>query len=435
MLALLGLVTIVLLLVVIMTKRMSPLIALIVIPLAAALVGGFGLDTGKFVLSGIQSLAAVVGMFVFAILFFGVVSDAGMLDPIIDRILATVGTRPTRIVMGTTLLALLIHLDGSGAITFLITIPAMLPLYDRIGIDRRILACAASMAAGVNFLPWTGPMIRASAALKLPIPDIFQPLVPIQLVGLVFIFAVSYWLGRREEKRLGITGKEDVEAVAHRRELTEEEAQLRRPKNFWINIALTVLVLGTMVFMGEKIPPALMFMVGTAAALMINYPNVDMQRKRVDAHAKAAILMASILLAAGVFTGIMQGTGMLKAMAQTAVQFVPPGMAPHIPFVLGLISMPLSLLFDPDSFYFGILPVVAEVGQHLGVPPLQVGQAALLGQMTTGFPVSPLTPATFLVCGLTGIDLADHQKFTIPFLFGASVVMTFACVLFGIFPL
>src|SRR4051812_14546541 len=213
MLALLGLVTIVLLLVVIMTKRMSPLIALIVIPIAAALVGGFGLDTGKFVLSGIQSLAAVVGMFVFAILFFGVVSDAGMLDPIIDRILATVGTRPTRIVMGTTLLALLIHLDGSGAITFLITIPAMLPLYDRIGIDRRILACAASMAAGVNFLPWTGPMIRASAALKLPIPDIFQPLVPIQAVGLVFIFAASYWLGRRDRAQLAPMGRKAQEAT------------------------------------------------------------------------------------------------------------------------------------------------------------------------------------------------------------------------------
>src|SRR3954462_9272652 len=249
MLALLGLVTIVLLLVVIMTKRMSPLIALIVIPIAAALVGGFGLDTGKFVLSGIQSLAAVVGMFVFAILFFGVVSDAGMLDPIIDRILATVGTRHTRMVMGTTLLALLIHLDGSGAITFLITIPAMLPLYDRIGIDRRILACAASLAAGVNFLPWTGPMIRASAALKLPIPDIFTPLVPVQVVGLVFIFAVSYWLGLREERRLALGPRPGRAAAAGpapspavpvpaARTLSEAERALRRPSRFWVNIVL-----------------------------------------------------------------------------------------------------------------------------------------------------------------------------------------------------
>jgi CitMHS family citrate-Mg2+:H+ or citrate-Ca2+:H+ symporter len=82
-----------------------------------------------------------------------------------------------------------------------------------------------------------------------------------------------------------------------------------------------------------------------------------------------------------------------------------------------------------------VLPVVAEVGAQLGVQKVQVAQAALLGQMTTGFPVSPLTPATFLVVGLSGIDLADHQKFTIPFLFGASVVMTIACVLFGLFSL
>lgn len=440
MLALLGLCTIALLLAAILTKRMSPLVALIVIPVTASLIGGFGLDTGKFVLSGIQGLAGVVGMFVFAILFFGIVSDAGMLDPIINRILATVGTRPTRIVPGTALLSLLIHLDGSGAVTFLITIPAMLPLYDRVGIDRRILACAASLAAGVNFLPWTGPMIRASAALKLPIPDIFSPLVVVQVIGLAFVFAACYWLGLREEYRLssgpnGETLNESNAAGPARPQLSAAEQALRRPDRFWINLVLTLVVLGTMVFMAEKIPPALMFMLGTAAALLINYPDVNMQRQRVDAHAKAAILMASILLAAGVFTGIMQGTGMLKAMAQSAVAFVPPSMAQHIPFALGLVSMPLSLLFDPDSFYFGVLPVVAEVAHQLGVPPLQVAQAAILGQMTTGFPVSPLTPATFLVCGLTGIDLADHQKFTFPFLFAASVVMTFACVALGVFPL
>jgi CitMHS family citrate-Mg2+:H+ or citrate-Ca2+:H+ symporter len=178
-----------------------------------------------------------------------------------------------------------------------------------------------------------------------------------------------------------------------------------------------------------------MFMIGVVLALMVNYRNADMQRARIDAHAKAALLMASILFAAGVFTGIMSKSGMLSAMAKMAVGLVPPSMASHIPVVLGLLSMPLSMLFDPDSFYFGVLPVIAEVGHMLGVQPLHVAQAALLGQMTTGFPVSPLTPATFLVAGLAGIDLADHQKYTFKYLFAASVIMTITCVAIGVFPL
>jgi CitMHS family citrate-Mg2+:H+ or citrate-Ca2+:H+ symporter len=431
MLAFLGFASILLLLALIMSRRLSPLVALVVVPTAAALVGGFGLRTTQFIASGLQQTAPVAAMFVFAILYFGVMTDAGLLDPIVNRILRVVGTRPTRIVMGTALLALLVHLDGSGAVTFLVTVPAMLPLYDRLGMDRRILACAASMAAGVNFLPWTGPTLRASAALHIPTTDLFRPLIPVQIVGLAFVFIVAYALGKREERRLGLSRLEGITALD--RPLTEEQQGLRRPGRFWINLVLTLLVMAAMV--SGLVDPAVMFMLGTAAALVINYPHSELQRARIDAHAKAAVMMAAILLAAGAFTGIMTGSGMLTAMATSVVNVVPPAMARHIPFALGLASMPLSLLFDPDSFYLGALPVIAEVGKTVGVQPLHIGQAALLGQMTTGFPVSPLTPATFLVVGLAGIELGDHQRYTAPYLFAASVVMTFACVLFGVFPL
>jgi citrate-Mg2+:H+ or citrate-Ca2+:H+ symporter, CitMHS family len=430
MLATVGLITIVVLLAAILSQKVSALTALIAVPVAAALAVGTGKATATFIVHGIQTVAPVAGMFIFAILYFGVMTDAGMLDPIIDKILRTVGSDPPRIVVGTALLALLVHLDGSGAVTFLITIPVMRPLYDRLGMDRRVLACAASMAAGVNFLPWTGPVIRASAALHLPVTEIFRPLVGVQAVGIAFVFATAWWLGKREARRLGREKRTDE---ALQRKLDAAVLELRRPRHLWINLTLTMCLIAAMI--GFRLDPVALFMAGLVLALWVNYPNLKMQAERIDAHARAALMMTAILFAAGSFMGIMKESGMLDAMTKAAIHVVPAHLAPHLPFVLGVLSMPLSLVFDPDSFYFGVLPVLAGVASKFGIPSVRMGQAALLGQMTTGFPISPLTPATFLIIGLAGIDLRDHQKFSFPFLLAASLLMTLACVLLRVFPL
>jgi CitMHS family citrate-Mg2+:H+ or citrate-Ca2+:H+ symporter len=280
-------------------------------------------------------------------------------------------------------------------------------------------------------------MIRASASLHIPIAQLFRPLVPVQLVGLVFVFGVAWYLGRRSERDRRWSNSETEPdrntagpasaALSHGR---DQQLALRRPRLIWVNGLITITIMAVLI--GGSVDPAVLFMVGTAVVLTINYADPAAQRARIDAHATAALTMAATLLAAGSFTGIMKESGMLAAMARAAVGAVPQHLAPHIPIALAVASMPLSLLFDPDSFYLGVLPVIAEVAGAFGVPALQVGQAALLGQMTTGFPVSPLTPATFLVVGLTGIELGEHQRFTGPWLFAATLVMTVAAVLIGV---
>ena len=422
MLSLLGFLTIVILLVLVMSKKASPLVALIIVPVVMGLIGGFGFELVNYMTNGIKTIAPTGVMFIFAILFFGILTDAGTFKPIIDKLLGFAGNDPARISVAASVLAMIVHLDGSGAVTFLVTIPAFLPLYDALNMKRANLACIVALSAGtMNILPWGGPTIRAASALEVPVTELFNPLLVPVLVGLASVLLIAFYLGKSERKLETLTKFHFEEEITF--------SELERPKLFWFNIALILLAVGILV--SGLAPPHIIFMIAFCIAITVNYPKVKEQGKRIDAHAKAAILMASILFAAGCFTGILKGSGMISAMAHSAVAYTPDWIGNHLAVITGVLSMPASLLFDPDSFYFGILPLLASTAVEFGGSGIEVGRAAIMGQMTTGFPVSPLTGATFLLIGLTGVDLADHQRKTIPYAFLVSIIILIVSLIVG----
>lgn len=440
MLALIGALTIIVMLVLIMSKKLQTLLALILVPIIGCLIAGytgliqleegaFSIKTmGTYITAGLKDIAPTGVMFIFAILFFGILTDAGTFDPIIAKILKVVGKSPVKICIGTVILACLVHLDGSGAVTFLIVIPAMLPLYKKLGMKTTTLATLAALGAGtMNMLPWGGPTLRAITALNTTMNDLFIPMVPSMIAGIIFIILVAIFLGRKEEKRLG--DALDKIVLDESTQAKIEENDLKRPKLFIFNILL--IIIAVVVLISSLLPPAAVFMIATAIALLVNYPDIKTQKEIVDNHAKSALMMASMLFAAGSFIGIMGNSGMLSAMSEALVKLIPASLGRAIPAIIGVISMPASLLFDPDSYYYGVMPVIANAVAGLGIDPLMVGRASIIGQMTTGFPISPLTGATFLLTGLAGIDLGEHQKHTFIYAFLTTIVMLIVGIIFG----
>ncbi|MEU2390108.1 citrate:proton symporter [Streptomyces sp. NPDC007369] len=507
MLTFLGFAMIATFLVLIMMKKMSPIAALVLIPALFCVFAGKGAHLGDYVIDGVGKLAPTAAMLMFAIVYFGLMIDVGLFDPIVRGILRFCKADPLRVVVGTAVLAAIVSLDGDGSTTFMITVSAMYPLYKRLGLSLVVMTGVAATANGVmNTLPWGGPTARAATALKLDAADIFVPMIPALAVGLLFVFALAYVLGLKERRRVGTLvlpgdaehadaehadadaeaagqplvavgkGSGDAGIQAHTHTHTHAGGgagagtgpgpgsasdagpasapapgsggggaaadgpqdggfqgldPLRptlRPRLYWFNAGLTIALLTAMIT--ELLPIPVLFLLGAALALTVNFPHMPDQKARIAAHADNVLNVAGMVFAAAVFTGVLSGTGMVKHMADWLVSAVPEGMGPHMALVTGLLSLPLTYFMSNDGFYFGVLPVLAEAGAAHGVSPLEIARASLVGQAL--HMSSPLVPAVYVLVGMAKVEFGDHTRFTVKWAALTSLVVLGAGMLFGI---
>ncbi|MGG2067262.1 MULTISPECIES: CitMHS family transporter [unclassified Bacillus (in: firmicutes)] len=432
MLALFGFAMVFVFMFLIMTRRMSALVALMLIPTLFAVISGFYANVGPMMLAGIKNLAPTGIMLMFAILYFGIMIDSGLFDPVISRILKVVKGDPLKIVVGTAILTLLVSLDGDGTTTYMITVSAMYPLYKRLNMNPLILAGIVMLGAGVtNIIPWGGPTARAMSALGLDASQLFTPLIPALIGGALWVIFVAYMLGKKEQKRLGIV---DIQfSKAEKSAFTEQAATVevydyKRPKLLWINFLLTVALMTCLIM--EILPLPVLFMIAFAIAVMINYPNLEQQKERIASHAGNVLSVVSLVFAAGIFTGILSGTKMVDAMAHSLVALIPDSLGPHLPIITAITSMPFTFFMSNDAYYFGVLPILTKAAANYGVSAAEMGRASLLGQPV--HMLSPLVASTYLLVGMAKVDFGDHQRFTLKWAVGTTLFMLFIAILTGV---
>lgn len=441
MLAMWGLLIVIIFMVLIMTKRASPFTALVLTPIVIGLFAGFAKTIGTFALDGVKGVAPTVVMLLFAILFFGLMISAGLFDPLVHFILRIVKGDPLKVLVGTAVLAAAVSVDGDGSTTTMIVCAAMIPVYKKLNMKMMDLAVIIILANSImNLLPWGGPTARIIAALKVDEGELLRRILPGMLIAIVWVIAVSVIRGLAERKRLGIVELSDAEISSLRAievlgdgvaEPTDDS--LKRPKMIWLNLALTLLVMVYLVFGGmwiiPKIPASIIFEVAFAIALLINYRHLKDQRNIIEEHGANAMHVVVMVLAAGIFMGILNGSKMSDQMGVWLANVVPASMGNHWALITALASAPGTFLLSNDAFYLGVLPILSQTGQGYGFTAMDIGVASTTGQAF--HLLSPLVGFIYLLLHLTKVDMGTWQRTSAKWAIGTFLIFLFSIAVFG----
>ncbi len=458
----LGLLTIIAIVVTLFKSKTQPAIAFIVWPTLLALIlvlcGRHSFDDiAAMIKAGFNSTGPTAALFVFSVLYFGIMTDAGMFDVIIGKLMTLVGDNVMGVALVTCIIALVGHLDGGGASTFCIVVPAMLPVYKRMHMRPTTLLRIAVLAMGVlNLMPWAGPTMRAASVLGIEAGELWKTILPIQIFGIVLALAHAAFAGWQEKRRgAGLHGKlAEIEGTVELQEEAEAQAadnDLARPKLFLFNVCLTIAIIAMLIW--DVFPSYFPFMIGVAVALFVNYGfTAKMHKKIINLHAGPALMMCSTLMGAAVLMGILTSSmgadgkvisakvmelpadalpSVVRCLANMVAGFLPEALGRSLPLVIGVLSVPLALAFDTDSYFYGMLPVVIGIGQAFGVNALPIAVAMVVCRNCATF-ISPMVPATLLGVGLADIDIKDHIKASFLYVWAFSILCMLFAVMVGI---
>ncbi|MCS3609552.1 SLC13 family permease [Erwinia rhapontici] len=411
-------------------NKFPPSVLFIILPTVAALVCGFGFkELGEYVASGLKSVVGTATLVAFSAMFFTLMKEAGVFDVIVRFILRFVTQSTFSVLLATLVIASVCSLDGNAYATLLVTIPALLPLYEKMNISRKTLLMLVTVGVGVTGItPWGGSLNRAIAVTHLDILDVYYKLIPLQVVLFVLGVILCWYMARVENKSGSGISKEAFLVMR------EEMLTSKGDHNPWLLRANFVLVIATIVILVSGLVAGnFLFMIAFSLAVMINYPDAKKAQQKIKDYALTIFPVIVIFLTIGVFVGILQNTGIIKELVNELAAVLPSSLGPYLYIILAAFSVPIVILIGSDAFYFALLPLAVGLGQSFDVSPLHVTIAMLITEQI-GLLLSPVIPATHLGLGLLNLQVGEHIRHSIVKIWIMSVCALLAAVVLGIIP-
>ena len=412
--------------------------AVIVLSLTGALPDVVGplaiLDALKgYIGTGANSVLNTVVLFTFDSVYFNVLSDAGMFDMIVGAVMKRMGNHVSAILLMTCFLAFISHLDGSGATTMLITIPTMLPLYKKMRIPNVILLCYVGLWSGVeNMLPWTSALARVSASTGVDAYELWNVLLPVQIVGFIILIVSCFVLGNiLKAKGCGMS---DEEFNLIKSGMGKKEEPVLKVSNtvLYIDMIMTVVMVVAMLLGWLNTNVA--FMIFLSFALLLNCPEGARQMTaQIRKHGATALNMVMILFSIGMLVGVMKDTGMMNAMTEALVSLVPEAMGSHLTFIIALLSVPLSMAVGSDSLYMIMAPIFGNMAVAFGGTTMHAAAACVIGACIAAN-LCLVAPTPYLALGLAEVEMKDNLKYNFFPTWVLGIVLAIAGAIVGAFP-
>lgn len=359
--------------------------------------------------TGLSSVLSTTALFTFAVVYFNILSDAGMFDLIVSKIMRYIGNSISIILLMTCFLTAISHLDGSGATTMLITIPTMLPLFKKMRVSPVFLLIYVGLVSGVeNMLPWTSALARVSAATGVEAREIWISLLPVQIVGMVLLFGSCFVVGPiLKKKGYGMSDAEFEQLKADM--LKPSDPVLKVGKGaLAFDIVLTVIMV--LMMLAGWLNTNLAFMIGLSLALLVNCKDSREMTAQIKKHGANALNMVMIIFSIGLLVGVMKDSGMMTAMTNTLVSLIPEGLATHLIFFIALFSVPLSMVVGSDTVYMVMTPIFAELSIAFGGNALGACCATVVGSCIAAN-LCLVAPTPYLALGLAGVEMRDNLKY------------------------